>query len=75
MFYTYIYFVDIGSFDGDEMPVPSNNLGVDLDDDQDMADAEDHEAGADRLAPTSASILPFARRGRLDSRLRMELGE
>ena len=37
-----------------------------------MADAKDHEASVDRLAPAGASVLPFARH-RLDSRLRMEL--
>ena len=46
-----------------------------VNDDQDMAYVEDHEAGADRPAPAGASVPPFARHGRLDSRLRMELGD
>ena len=71
---TYIYFADIGSFYGDEISAPPNDLGVDPDDDQDMADAEDHEAGVDRPAHAGVSVLPFARR-RLDSKLRMELGD
>ena len=73
MFCTYIYFTNFGSFDGDAMLVPPNDLGVDLDDDQDVADAEDHEAGANILRPHGALVSPFSRR-RLDSRLRMELG-
>ena len=48
---------------------------MDPDDDYDMLDLEDHEAGGDRPAPTDAWILPFSRRNRLDSRLRMELGD
>ena len=40
-----------------------------------MLDAKDHEAGAERPAPAGAPVSPFARRGRLDSRLRMELGD
>ena len=52
-----------------------NDPGVDLDDDQDMLDANDHEAGAERLAPAGALVPPFPRRGRLDSRFRFELGD
>ena len=48
--YIYIYIADIGSFDGNEIPAPPNDPGVDLDDDQDMPDAEDHEAGEDTLS-------------------------
>ena len=55
--------------------MPPNDPSVDHDDDQDMPDDEDHEASAERPAPTGASVLPFARRDRLDSILRMELGE
>ena len=40
-----------------------------------MADVEDHEVGADRPVPSSASVPPFSRHGRLDIRLRMELGD
>ena len=55
------------------MPAPPHDPGVDPDDDQAMPDVENHqEAGAERPAPAGAPILPFARRGRLDSRLRME---
>ena len=75
MFCTYIYIVDIGSFDGDEMPTPPNDPCVDPDDDQDMADAEDNEAGADKPALAGAPVPHFARCSRLDSRLRMELGD
>ena len=69
MLCTYIYFADIGSFDGKEMPDPPHDPGVDPDDDLDMADAEDDhdqdEAGAsERHAPAhGAPVLPFARRG------------
>ena len=45
----YIYFVDIGSFVGDEMPLPPNDLGVDLANDQEMEDAEDQDG--DRPGP------------------------
>ena len=55
--------------------MPQNDPGVDLDDDQDMLDVDDHEAGAKRLAPVGAPILPFSRRGRLNARYRMELGD
>ena len=76
MLCTCIYFLDIGAFDGKDMLAPPHDPGVDPDDDQDMLDAEDHqEAGAERPAPTGAPIPPFSRRGRLDSRLRMELGD
>ena len=53
------------------MPAPPNDLGVDPDDDKDMADAED-QAGANRPSPHGTPVPPFARR-RSDSRLRMEL--
>ena len=56
------------------MPAPPHDPGVDLDDDQGMPEVEDHqEASAERPAPTSAPVLPFARRDRLYSRYRMEL--
>ena len=79
MLCTCIYFAKIGSFDGEEMPDPPHDPGVDPDDDQDMADAEDDhdrdEAGAaKRHAPAGAPVLPFARRGRPETRYRMELG-
>ena len=63
MLCTCIYFAYIGSFDGEEMPTPvPHDLGVDLDDDQGMPDAEDHqEAGA--------------RRNRHYARYQMELGD
>ena len=58
------------------MPAPPHDPSVDRDDDQGMPDAKDHqEAGAKRPAPTSAPVSPFARRGRLDSRYRMDLGD
>ena len=55
--------------------MPPNDPGVDLDHDQDMENVEDHEAGADRPAPTGASVPPFAKHGSLHNRLRMELGD
>ena len=60
---TCIYFADIGSFDSEEMPAPvPHDPGVDPDDDQGMADAEDHqEVGA--------------RHGQLDVRYWMKLGD
>ena len=39
-----------------------------------MPDVEGHEAGVEIPAPAGATVPPFTRRGRLDSRLRMELG-
>ena len=75
---TCIYFADIGSFDGDDMPTPPHDLGVDLDDNQDMADAEDHdqEAGGERHAPhVGTPVPPFCRHGRPDTRYRMELAD
>ena len=63
MLCTCIYFVDIGSFDGEEMSAPiPHDPGEDPDDYQGMADVEDHqEAGA--------------RHSRLDARYQMELGD
>ena len=67
-----IYFAYIGSFDGEEMSDPPHDLGVDPNDDQDMANAEDDhdqdEASGiverhDDPAPHGASVLPFSRRG------------
>ena len=75
MLCTCIYFADIGSFNGKNTLTPSNDLGVDADDDQDMVDVEDHEVGADKPAPASAPVPPFARRSRPDSRFRLELGD
>ena len=71
MLCTCIYFADIGSFDGEEMPGPPHDLGVDPDgDDEEMGDApeDDHdqdEVGAtERHSPAhGASVPPFARRG------------
>ena len=40
-----------------------------------MKNVEDHEAGGKRPAPAGVPISPFSRRDRLDSRLRMELGD
>ena len=55
LFCTCIYFAYIGSFDGEDMPAPPHDLSVDLDDDQDMPDVEDHqEAGTERPAPAGA---------------------
>ena len=74
MLCTCIYFVDIGSFDGDEMPDLPHDLGVDLDDyDQEMADLSYDEAdgAAERRvdpAPHGAPVSPFARRGRPETR-------
>ena len=70
-----IHFGDIGSFDGDDMPAPPNDPSVDPNDDQDMLDADDHEASAEIPAPASMPILTFGRHGRLDSRFRLELGD
>ena len=76
MLCTCIYFADIGSFDGEDMPAPAHDPGVDPDDDQGMPDVEDHqEADVERLAPAGAPVSPFARCGRLDARYRMELGD
>ena len=75
MLCTCIYFAYIGSFDGEDMLATPHDLGVDPDDNQGMPDAENHqEASAQRHAPTSASIPPFARHDRLDTRYKMELG-
>ena len=78
MLCTCIYFVDIGSFDGEEMPEPLHDPGVNPDDDQDMADTEAHdqEASGERHDPhADAPVPPFARRSRPDTRYRMELGD
>ena len=59
--YLYIFYIH-GSFYGEEMPAPPLDPGVDLDDDQGMPDAEDHqEADAERLAAVGAPV-----RGRLN---------
>ena len=74
---TCIDFVDISSFDGEEMPEPPHDSSVDPDDDKDMVDAKDHdqdEAGAERHPPSRALVPPFSRCGRLETRYRMELG-
>ena len=76
-----VYFADNGSFDGEEMPGPPHDPGVDPDDDdQDMADAEhahdEDEAGAaEKHAPAhyGAPVPPFSRHGRPETRYRMEL--
>ena len=72
MLCTCIYFADIGSSDGEEMSPPPHDPGVDLDDDEGMPDAEDHqEASAERPTPTGVLV-----HGRLnDARYRMELGD
>ena len=73
---TCIYFADIGSFDGEEMPPPPPDLGVDPhDEDEGMPDITEnhHEAGPyQRPAPVGALM-----RGRClsDARYRMELGD
>ena len=75
MFCTCIYFADIGSFDGEEMLEPPHDLGVDPDDDQDMADAKDHdqEVGGERHAPhAGAAVPPFSRHGRPDTQYTMD---
>ena len=81
MLCTCIYFVDIGSFDGEEISGPPHDIGVDPnDDDQDMPDAEDDhdqdETGAEERHALAhgASVQPFSRRGRHKTRYRMELG-
>ena len=49
---------------------------MDLDDDQGMPDAKDHqEADAERPPLAGAPVPPFARHGQLDSKYRMELGD
>ena len=76
MLFTCIYFADIGYFNGEDMPAPPHDPGVDLDEDQDIPDVEDHqEAGVEVPSPSGASVLSFASHGRLDIRLRMELGD
>ena len=61
---TCIYFADIGSFDGEEIPETPHDSGVDPDDNHDMEDAEDHdqEAGVERHPPAGVPVPPFARR-------------
>ena len=62
MLCTCIYFADIGSFDGDEMPNPPHDPGVVPDDfDQEMANALDGRD--DPHAPHGAPVPPFARCG------------
>ena len=59
------------------MSEPPHDLGVDPDDDQDMANAKYHdqdETDAKRHALVGAPIPPFARHSRPDTRYRMELG-
>ena len=76
MLCTCIYFIEIGSFDGEEMSKPPHDLGVDPNYDQDMDDVKDHdqdEVGAKRHAPVGAPVPPFARRGQPETRYRMEL--
>ena len=64
----------MGYFDGEDMPAPPHDPGVDPDDDQGMQDAEDHqEAGADQR-PTPAGALVRGQR-LSDARYRMELGD
>ena len=77
MLCTCIYFVDIRSFDGDKIRKPPHDPGMDPDDDQHMANVEDHdqEAGAERHGSVGVPIPPFSRHGRLDTRHRMELGD
>ena len=57
------------------MLTPPHDPGVDPDDDQDMLDVDDHEAGVERTAPAAVPVPPFSRHGRLDSRYRMELDD
>ena len=76
MLCTCIYFADIGSFDGKDVSAPPHDPCVYTDDDQGMPDAEDHqEVGVDRHAHAGTPVPPFARRGRLDTRYKMELGD
>ena len=76
MLCTCIYFVNIGSFDDEDMPTPPHDLGVDTVDDHGMPDVEDHqEAGVERSAPASAPVPPFSRHGRLDSKYTLQLGD
>ena len=68
MLCTCIYSANIGSFDGEEMPAPPHDRGVDPNDGQGMLDTKDHqETSAERPALTRAPVVPFARCGRLDS--------
>ena len=62
MLCTCIYFAEIGSFDGEEVPVPPHDPGADPNDDQGMLDVEDHhEGGVDKHSPTSMLVPPFSR--------------
>ena len=72
MLCTCIYFAAIGSFDGEEMPPPPHDLGVDLDDNEGIPNAKDHqEVSADRTTPAGALV-----HNRLnDARYRMKLGD
>ena len=58
------------------MTKPPHDLGVDPNDDQGMPNFEDHqEVGAERHALVGAPISPFATRGRIDIRYRMDFGD
>ena len=71
MLCTCIYFADIGSYDGEEMPPPPHDPVVDLDD----IDAEDQqEASADDQRPAPAGA-PARGQCMSDARYRMELGD
>ena len=50
------------------MPASPHDLGVDLDDDQDMPDAEDHEVSADRPSLAHGALVPPFSKHTLDSR-------
>ena len=63
-----IYFVDIGTFIGDMIPPPPNDLGVDVD--EEMEEVENHGK-----RPNPRVQIPMGMRRRVDIRLRMELGD
>ena len=76
MLCTCIYFADIGSFDGEEIPPPPPDLGVDPhDEDEGMPDiAEDNQEVGPDQRPTLVGGLVRGRR-LSDARYRMELGD
>ena len=77
MLCTCIYFADIGSYDGEEMPPPPPDPVVDLDEDAEgmMPDIteDQQEAGVDQR-PAPVGALAWGRR-LSDARYRMELGD
>ena len=72
MLCTYIYFLDIGSFVGDEIPPPPNDPGVSLANEE-MAYAEDQ--ADDKTSPHDSAQIPAGVRCKSHTRFRMYLGD